>query len=380
MNKLLRTASVTLLTIGLLGCASTEKDSLRFFDEAGPRENEIRLVVLYPSAYPLDSLINLRDIGFFTPKNLTVIGVFHENERTEYRKAIEMVRKNELDWIRFHRVSGDIHRKNLFEKNPLTPEFEKIFRNSDGVLFFGGADIPPTLYGERTELLTSIRTPYRHFLELSLAFHLLGGNQDPGFTPLLDEDPDFPVLGICLGEQTLNVGTGGDMIQDVWSEVYGARFVEEVIALPRDYWHTNPHARLYPEMDLFSYFLHPVKLAADGFFVRELGFEPEDTPRILSAHHQAADTLGRGFRAVATSLDGKVVEAIHHQVFPNVLGTQFHPEFPILYDSGKTFKITPDDPSPVSARSILESHPPSMDFHRAIWRWFEEKLEGRRSR
>lgn len=385
MNIAVRTSALILLACLLGGCAPpasspTGSGGPRYFDTAEPAGDDIRLVILYPTSYPINALIKLREIGFFTPERLTVIGLFHEQERTEYSQAAAMVREKGLDWIKFHQVGGDIHRGNLFQENPLTQEFRTIFSKSDGIIFFGGADIPPVLYGERTELLTAIRTPFRHFLELSLAFHLLGGKQDPGFPAMLAAAPDYPVLGICLGEQTLNVGAGGDMIQDIWSEVYGARFVEEVMDLPPENWHTNTHARLFPEQRLFGYFLHPIRLAPDGFFIRELQFRPEDTPRILSAHHQAVDTLGLGFEAAASSLDGKVVEAIHHRVYPNVLGIQFHPEFPILYDPGETFKITPDDPAPVSALSILEGHPPSLDFHRAIWRWFGEKLKARHSR
>jgi hypothetical protein len=58
-----------------------------------------------------------------------------------------------------------------------------------------------------------ITDPHRHYLELSFLFHLLGGFQDESFLPLLEERPEYPVLGICLGMQSMNVATGGDMIR-----------------------------------------------------------------------------------------------------------------------------------------------------------------------
>jgi putative glutamine amidotransferase len=88
-----------------------------------------------------------------------------------------------------------------------------------------------------------------------------------------------------------------------------------------------------------------------------------------------ADKLGKRIKIAATSLDGKVVEAIEHEKYPNVFGLQFHPEFPVLYDYEKKFRLTPQDTEEKSLRSILESNPPSFDFHKNIWAWFSQKLK-----
>ena len=45
---------------------------------------------------------------------------------------------------------------------------------------------------------------------------------------------------------------------------------------------------------------------------------------VNSAHHQAADRLGQGLRAVQWAIDG-TVEAVIHQS-PPVWGVQWHPE------------------------------------------------------
>lgn len=355
-------------------CNVQSGNDLRYFDTAEENSGQIRLAILYPSFGSLRSLIKLKERNIFNPDNLIVIGVYHEKERSDYQRSIDMVREKNIDWIKFHKVSGEINKDNLFEKNPLSNDFKLIFKKSAGIIFFGGADIPPYIYNEQTNLLTSIRTPYRHYFELSFVFHLLGGSQDENFKPLLESAPEFPLLGICLGEQTLNVGSGGSLVQDVWAEKYGIDFVEEAIALSQENWHKNPIARLYPEENLFSYHLHPIKLETEGKFIKEFGFKVEDTPRILSSHHQAVDKLGKGMTVIATSIDGKVIEAIEHKKYPNVLGIQFHPEFPSLYDQDEKHKITPGDQKAVSCLSILENNPPSLAFHKKIWSWFSEKL------
>jgi putative glutamine amidotransferase len=333
----------------------------------------VRLTVCYPSAGSLRALINLKERGIFDPPGLHVTGIYHEKEFTDYQRSRDMVRNQGLDWISFEEISGELTPDNLFQTNPLTSDYRRIFEASDGLIFFGGADIPPYLYGEKTRLLTSIRTPYRHFFELSFVFHLLGGHQDPAFSPLLEEAPEFPILGICLGEQTLNVGTGGTMIQDIWSEIYGLSYLEDITQLDMVNWHTNPWSRLYPRFRLFSYNLHPIRLA-EGIFIDQMGFKPEDNPLILSAHHQAADELGKGFKTAAATLDGKVKEALAHSRYPHVLGIQFHPEFPLLWDEEAAFKMTPDDETEFNPLQKLSRHPPSLDFHKKIWNWLAEKI------
>lgn len=384
MRKNLKFVVASLIVFGVLvACGEKSTDttepipspSLRYFDTAPQKGPEVRLTIFYPTAGHINILQNLQEKGLFNPKQLLVIGVFHSRERTNYQAAINMAQEKNLTWIKFHKLSQEFSPSQLFETNPLTAEFRTIYEKSDGVIFFGGPDIPPQIYGENTRLLTRITQPWRHNLELSFAFHLLGGFQNQNHAAFMESSPTFPVLGICLGEQTLNVATGGTMIQDVWDEVYGIKTYEEVIAMPQENWHTNPYARLYPDKNLFGIHLHPIKLLEKGKFVTEFGFKSTDQPFILSSHHQVADKLGKGMTPIATSLDGQVIEAIAHDRYSNVLGIQFHPESPRLYDPDEKQKITPHDQAAVSCLTILENNPPSLEFHKKIWAWFAAQLE-----
>lgn len=363
-----------ILLVGCLDCVPHQVQ-FRYFDTAVTNSDQIRLTILYPSLGSIQALKTLIDKEFIQIENLLVIGVFHEKERTNYQRSIDYVVENKLSWFKFHRLNGELNQDVIFNSNELSDEFEKIYHHSDGIIFFGGADIPPYIYNEETNLLTEIDTPYRSFLETSFIFHLLGGYQSPFFKPLLDSDPQFPILGICLGCQSLNVGTGGTLVQDIWSDIYQMKTLERVISLGKDRWHTNPYYRLFPEKNLIPYNMHPIQIIPDGKFAKELGFSENDKPVIVSAHHQMPGKLGKGMKIIATSLDGKVVEALEHEYYPNVLGVQFHPEFPILYDRSSTYRFTPDDKAKISLLEILEKNPPSYSFHQQIWKWFGEKLQ-----
>jgi len=350
---------------------SFEKD--RYFDYADLQSDKIRLAVSYPIILNIKRLVELRKRGFIPSEGLIIIGVFHGDEVYDYTESIEFVEDHNIDWMKFHKVSGEIDYDTAFKKNALTEEFEKIFRHSNGIIFFGGDDIPPRLYNKKTHLLTDIETPARHLFELSFIFHLLGGSQDKGFVPLLESHPLYPVFGICLGCQSLNVGTGGTLVQDIWSEIYGKEYVEDAITIPRELLHRNPHDKLYAKDVLPFGNMHPIRLVENLRLMTATGLSVQETPYVLSRHHQAVGELGKGWIISATSMDGKVIEAIEHKKYPNVFGVQFHPENQLLWDKGLKNRFSPDSEE-TSYRQVLEDNPPSFEFHKKLWSWFCTQL------
>jgi putative glutamine amidotransferase len=227
----------------------------------GPAEKKVRLTIFHPSVGIIQELTKLREERLLDVSHLAVLGVYHQNERTDYNAVRKYVESNRLDWLTFNPISAPLSPESLFQKNACSGEFNKLFEQSDGMIFFGGQDIPPRLYGEKMRLLTEVEDPYRHYLELSFIFHLLGGTQDLSFKPLLERRRNLAVFGICLGCESLNVGTGGTLTQDIWSEIYGVPYLEDAVALSKERWHTNPLYRLYPAVGLFSNVLHPIKLS-----------------------------------------------------------------------------------------------------------------------
>src|SRR5438874_9246339 len=69
----------------------------------------------------------------------------------------------------------------------------------DGLIFSGGADLDPTLYGQEPHAETFGIHEDRDRSELALLEGAL--------------ERDMPVLAICRGSQVLNVARGGDLVQ-----------------------------------------------------------------------------------------------------------------------------------------------------------------------
>ncbi len=176
---------------------------------------------------------------------------------------------------------------------PHDPEAAADYVNRiDGLIITGGGfDVDPALFGAETRHLTVKTKDRRTAFELAATRIALGR--------------DMPVLGICGGQQLLNVALGGTLIQHIPDEVPGA--------LP----HRQPNPRDEPG--------HDVRVIAGTLLHRIAGAEHL---AVNSAHHQAVKAAGPGVVIDAVAGDG-VVEGIEDPRRRFCLGVQWHPEFEI---------------------------------------------------
>lgn len=174
---------------------------------------------------------------------------------------------------------------------PLTDDpalLEDYVRTLDGVLFSGGVDVDPLLFGEQQHPACGAISPMRDAHELTLARILLRTGK--------------PVLGICRGLQLMNIALGGDIYQDL-----PAQYPGELNA------HRQKQLAVYPS--------HPVQLKEGSILHRIAG---TDTLSVNSLHHQAVKNAV-GWEAVAYAPDG-VIEACEKPDHPFFVGVQWHPE------------------------------------------------------
>jgi putative glutamine amidotransferase len=160
----------------------------------------------------------------------------------------------------------------------------------DGLVITGGGfDVDPTLFGALLRHPTVRTKDRRTAFELAAARAALAR--------------DMPVLGICGGQQLLNVALGGTLVQHIPDEVPGA--------LP----HRQPNPRDEPG--------HEVRILAGTLLRRITGAE---RLAVNSAHHQAVKEAGPGLVIDAVAEDG-IVEGIEDPRRRFCLGVQWHPEF-----------------------------------------------------
>ncbi len=339
------------------------------------------IVMTHPTLFQVKNIVEMYEKDIIPLPTLVLLGIYHEDEFANeeeaqaYQEAFAFVAENKLSWVRFRKITARVELKDLFNENLWTQQFREIFNMASGIIFTGGMDIPPAMYGQGISLLTEPTTPARHLYEISLLFHLLGGSRNPAFAPFLAKRPDFPLLAVCLGLQSLNVALGGTLVQDIPSGVYGLKTIEEVLASASDQIHSNVYLeKLYPNNDELIYPFHRIRLGKGSIFLRKMGFADDDLPFVATAHHQAIGKLAPNLRVAATSLDGIIVEAVEHDLFANVLGIQFHPERHTLYRKDFLQREKTGAPLTFNPLSFLQAHPPSFAFHRAIWKWFGEQV------
>jgi len=162
----------------------------------------------------------------------------------------------------------------------------------DGLVVTGGAfDVDPALFGAAECHPTVVLKRRRTAFELAILAGAIAG--------------DRAVLGICGGQQLLNVALGGTLIQHIPDEVAGALAHEQ----------TNPHDQPGHPVDLVV----GTKLAAIAGTLRIA---------VNSSHHQAVKAVAPGCVVNAIAPDG-VIEGIEAVESRFCIGVQWHPEYGI---------------------------------------------------
>lgn len=362
--------AIMLCITTLWGCEPEATSVYITVDDLCDSSNTV--IIMHPT------INNIKTIKYLTEakilpidKNTCFIGVYHCNAVYDYKLSEKYILQHEIDNFHLLPLSFPLDHELIYHKNRCSVFFEQIFKGSKAIIFFGGPDMPPACYGEPTSLLTQITDPNRHFMELSFLFHLLGGSQDSQFKPLLELNNRYAVLGICLGMQSINVATGGSLFQDIPSEVYGLKTVESIITLETNRQHKNYYNNFATDNNLIWGSFHQVDFTTDPF----LSLAGDGVkPHVLSSHHQCVKKLGQNISVAGLSIDGKIVEAITHTRFPNVIGVQFHPEPPLLYQQNEVLRFVPNQPSKVSYLDLYGGDA-GENFHRNFWKYFGKIIE-----
>ncbi len=304
-------------------------------------------------------------------ENYHVVGFYHTSQAYDFQASADFILKSGKKNF-FLQECTDLPGDALWAENPCSNDYKKVFEGSKCVIFFGGPDIPPSIYGEETNLLTEITDYNRHTFEVSFLFHLLGGYQNDESAPLLEQNPDYMIVGICLGMQTMNVATGGTLIQDIPSEVYEQTTIEQVLNCGEDERHRNYFTNFGLNDDLIWGSFHRINITADKVQAL-ISASDNANPYVLSSHHQAAGRIGKGLIVAATSMDGKVVETLIHEKYPNVIGFQFHPEPTFLYSPEEKFSLQSGQPA-IQSYIDLYGGEKGENFNRNIWKWVGNML------
>ena len=151
----------------------------------------------------------------------------------------------------------------------------------DGLLLPGGWDVDPARYGEKADAKVGDIDPELDETEIRLFNEA--------------RQREIPVLGLCRGQQVINVAMGGSLIQHLEGHevrAYGRRHLAHTVVV-------DPAS--------------------------ELGRAAEGQPiRVNSLHHQAVRSVAPGLRQTATGDDG-TIEGLETDD-GLVVAVQCHPE------------------------------------------------------
>lgn len=341
---------------------------------AGPSTT---LIITHPRASVLRHYVALVKQHLLTVNNLQIVGVYHASETEDYRDAAAYLAHEHIKWITLHAVHCALSDADVFRNNTCRSEFQHLFETSQGMIFNGGPDIPPALYGQPTLLSAQVESPQRSTFEVSFLVNLLGSPKAPDVVPLLNQRSSYPILGICMGMQSLNVADGGTLVQDIPSALYGIHTVEEGLRSDPSTWHRSYINHDPALVGMAPGVFHPIRVSANAPPPLHSD-HPDFFPQVLSIHHQAVGTVGVDYTVWATSVDGKVVEAIGNRHYTNVIGVQYHPERAPLWDPAAVESHDPYEVStngPNIAYSTLAHDPASRAFMAGVWTWLSNVVQ-----
>ncbi|MDZ5761700.1 Gamma-glutamyl-gamma-aminobutyrate hydrolase family protein [Candidatus Cyrtobacter comes] len=165
---------------------------------------------------------------------------------------------------------------------------EYYHQTCDGLMIMGGSlDVDPALYGQKPIAGCRINKIRENF-EIRIARKFIESQK--------------PVLGICNGEQLLNVIFGGTLFQKM----------------------ENEHIKRRPESPSDLCAFHNISILQDSWLYSVL---KRDRIIVNSSHKQCVDRLGTGFVATSYAPDNFVtsIEMIGNGKF--IVGIQWHPEY-----------------------------------------------------
>jgi putative glutamine amidotransferase len=155
-----------------------------------------------------------------------------------------------------------------------------VLERLDGLVVPGGPDVAPARYGQEPGPHTEASAEDLDSLEVELV--------------TAARARDLPILGICRGQQVLNVALGGTLHQHIDHPQWGA----------------DPAAPV-----------HDVQIL-EGTYLRQI--LRVDVAAVNSGHHQAVDRIALSLHPAAVSSDG-CVEAVEAPDL-RLLAVQWHPE------------------------------------------------------
>jgi len=213
---------------------------------------------------------------------------FAPAKETPLKIALSKASPNYVNWIR--KCNPEVIAVDLGSLKP--DDAIKQLHTCSGLILTGGGDIDPRRYGAEDQLsvCTDIDAS-RDKLEMALVREALAVK--------------MPVLGICRGEQLLNVMMNGTLISDIPS----SRKSSVISHQCEDYLHCFHSVRIPPNT-----LLHEIIGA--------------DTGTVTTNHHQAALKPGKNILFTAFSPDS-IVEGIEWKNKKNssfMIGVQWHPE------------------------------------------------------
>lgn len=166
-----------------------------------------------------------------------------------------------------------------------------VFEDCNALLLTGGRDVYPGRYGKEYD---TARCGSFDFYRDSLEFWMI----EEAF------EREMPILGVCRGQQILNVALGGTLYIDIPTDI---------------------NSMVYHRCKDWKNCYHTVKVLPENLLSKLSGVTEG---KVTTNHHQSIDRLAKDFKVLAVAKDG-IIESIGWKDTldkPFLMAVQWHPE------------------------------------------------------
>jgi len=217
---------------------------------------------------------------------LPIIGITTYNQENKYGYSIAALMHRYIEAVS---EAGGV--PVLIPSGLTGSALQVLLERMGGILFTGGGDIAPAVFGGQPHPRLKDVDPCRDALELPLARAAAESGR--------------PFLGICRGFQVVTVALGGTLFTDIADQKPGA----------------IKHA--YDSATERMVLAHAVNVEPGSHLAEILG---ESVVQVNSLHHQGVQDIPAGVEAAAAAPDG-LVEGLEIPGHPFGVAVQWHPEW-----------------------------------------------------
>ena len=114
--------------------------SIAFYSSRTPNEyigkHQTRFAIVSPDVQTIKSLNRMLANKIIDIPDLEINLICYVRDKDRHENLKAFLKVNNYPYIKLQEIDGDLNKDNIFQENSCSKEFYRIFKNTNGILFF----------------------------------------------------------------------------------------------------------------------------------------------------------------------------------------------------------------------------------------------------